>query len=364
MLNNLFSILKKKVFLFIAKKKIPAGNISEKLILPERIQVRNPIYFQTLRNVELLGNEKSRNFPEVQLKNIKNCIISSEGLIFCNHEIVKGCNAIRMEHYKDDFYNNLLWNKKQRTIEKPIYSLHFLWSSNFNHWLNDILPKLQLLYSKGELNENLPILLPYNHSGEYIKASLQAYGINNFEIIKANEFIFCSSCIHIGLTAPVGNQYPELMNAVRLHFNNSLKVNKGKRFWLTRQGEKFRFLENEEEIKPILKKYNFEIINPGKYSFIQQVRLFSDCECIGGIHGAALTNMLFMPPGQILELRLENDNHNNVFFTLAESLNHNYDYLECKSTSGSIDIHFTNLRVEPDKLKIKLEKLFNEYHTT
>ena len=41
----------------------------------------------------------------------------------------------------------------------------------------------------------------------------------------------------------------------------------------------------------------FETVYTEELSFAEQVRLFSETRCLVSIHGAGLTNLMFMPPG-------------------------------------------------------------------
>lgn len=74
----------------------------------------------------------------------------------------------------------------------------------------------------------------------------------------------------------------------------------GRRLYLTRAGavtSTARRLENEDEVESLLRRYDFETLEPGTLSFAEQIRLFSEAECVVGLHGSALANTAFMPPG-------------------------------------------------------------------
>jgi capsular polysaccharide biosynthesis protein len=72
-----------------------------------------------------------------------------------------------------------------------------------------------------------------------------------------------------------------------------------------------------------------------------------NCKVLGGVHGAGLTNMMFMSKGsKILEIRGKGDSSNNCFFSLASDLEMKYYYFlsdtenqNYYSTNHIIDIH-------------------------
>jgi len=72
-----------------------------------------------------------------------------------------------------------------------------------------------------------------------------------------------------------------------------------------------------------------------------------------GIHGAGLTNILFMPKGaSVLELRRKDDSHNNCYFSLASALELNYFYQLCEVDNENIVTQVNDFLVD----KIILEK--------
>ncbi|MFT4681845.1 MAG: capsular polysaccharide biosynthesis protein [Granulosicoccus sp.] len=64
-----------------------------------------------------------------------------------------------------------------------------------------------------------------------------------------------------------------------------------KRLFINRSGR--RQIINMNEVRPILEKWNIEVIDPGEHSISEQAALFNSAAIIVGIHGAGLTNLLF-----------------------------------------------------------------------
>lgn len=71
-------------------------------------------------------------------------------------------------------------------------------------------------------------------------------------------------------------------------------INKGKRIFITRNGSDRRVIMNENNLKSLLDKYNFEYIQLEKYSFKDKIKLFVESSVIISTHGSQLTFTLFV----------------------------------------------------------------------
>ena len=78
-----------------------------------------------------------------------------------------------------------------------------------------------------------------------------------------------------------------------------------------------RRIVNEEEIVEHLQREGFEVICPGDFPFIEQIRIFQDVEIVVAAHGAGCTNMVFAPQGAILVELFGNNYINGCFWALA-----------------------------------------------
>lgn len=67
----------------------------------------------------------------------------------------------------------------------------------------------------------------------------------------------------------------------------------GKKIFVSRADAFRRKILNEVELIKQLEKRGFKIVTPGKYSLVDQSKLFEEAEIIIGAHGMGLTNMLF-----------------------------------------------------------------------
>ena len=102
--------------------------------------------------------------------------------------------------------------------------------------------------------------------------------------------------------------------------------------------------------------FGFEICYLEHLDFAKQVDLCRAAEIIGGLHGAGLTNMLFMPGGgTVLEIRKTADTHSNCYFSMASALNHRYYYALADAVGD--DVHVSDFYVRPARLQEVLSEM-------
>ena len=190
--------------------------------------------------------------------------------------------------------------------------------------MTDALPRLIAAES---YNSDFPVLLPSKYSTrEYVTSSLEHLNIkilfyNPTQNIKIKDFILTS---HTSLT---GNYNKKIINDLRNRFLIKSKNKVKRKIYISREKAIRRKITNENEVQNLLKTYGYEIHYFEDYNFKQQVEIMNETKSLVGLHGAGLTNMLFMPEnGHVLELRVRNDSTNNCYFALSSELNHNYYY--------------------------------------
>jgi capsular polysaccharide biosynthesis protein len=246
----------------------------------------------------------------------------------------------------------LLFFKDYNKIHKGVWIIDN-WSFGYFHWITDSITRL--IASEKYLKDHV-ILLPnyYKENTIYIQ-SLQML---NFEVnfydstkrLKVNELLIPSH------TAPTGNYNKELINKVRDRFLLNNEIVGNKRIFISRQKASRRKIVNEDDLFILLKSFEFEIHFFEDYDFLKQVNLMKTASHFVGLHGAGLTNMLFMNKNsKVLELRIKDDSHNNCYFSLASDLEHHYYYLLNESYSNAKDE--VNVVVNLKDFKETLEKM-------
>jgi len=247
------------------------------------------------------------------------------------------------------------------SVDRGIWAIDN-WSGGYFHWLIDALSRIELA---SDYWDSYPVILP-NHYKEipFISASLEILEIPYTYIHKGGS-CRVRSLIVTSHTAPTGNANKEvlkiLVDRFRAWANSQIRTNymgrkEGRKLYVSRALAYRRKISNEAEIIPILIENGFEIVFTENMTFQEQVMLFSSASAIAGMHGAGLTNMIFMPSqSSVIEIRNSHDSNNNCYFTLASDLEHRY-YYQMASPDG-IDLNHANCHVSSSEIQHLLKSL-------
>jgi hypothetical protein len=222
------------------------------------------------------------------------------------------------------------------------------WSHGYFHWLTEALCKIELLQS---LSNDDPVILPAEFKKfPYVEQSLILLGIPfifiskwkiaHFEQLKTVDFDF-----------PPGNFNCHLLRQLSGRFGKIRQSTPApkRRVWISRSLAERRVIINEIALQPVLSNYGFEIINLERLSLMEQIELMQNSAVIAGLHGAGLTNMLFLPKrSKVIEIRREGDTHSNCYYAMASSLQLDYYYLLANQLSG--DVHSGDCYLPPEQL--------------
>ena len=170
---------------------------------------------------------------------------------------------------------------------------------NYFHWLTDNLTRL---WVRDRLPEATRILIPAS-GARYVRESLEILGISDLcearedACLRPERFYFCSPLAMTGVWNPLGWDW------LRQAFAASFRPpGAGRPVFLTRRASS-RVPEELARIEATLAAAGFDIVDCGKLGFREQIEATSGAPAIAGIHGAAMTNILWARPGTpVLEI--------------------------------------------------------------
>jgi capsular polysaccharide biosynthesis protein len=232
-------------------------------------------------------------------------------------------------------------------------------SQEYFHWMLDVLPKVEFSIEKCKA-----ILLPEKFNKTIFKESLSFFP--ELKIIWFDNKSTClvKKAIVPKMNLPSGNYHKEILINLRNRFQDELETKvsnpENRHIYVSRGKAKNRKIINEMHLYEVLKKYGFEMVFFEDMSFIDQCTLAYQTEVLIGNHGAGLSNMLFMKPNSsIIEIRRENDDHNNCFFSLANTLNFDYYYF-LTNPLNSMQSRNANLEVNLHEFEILLKNVIKK----
>jgi len=263
------------------------------------------------------------------------------------------------EHLKQcgDFNSRRSWFP--RKCRGRYFNLSLFWASGYYHWICDVLTRLHMVLPR--LTPDIQVILPPRMTA-WQSRSLELIGLPQNQWLQYTEkrpwkveHLFYAS--PVAMTGDHEAQSLQWMQGKILQAcltRREVPVGK-RRLYVSRRRAAFRRIVNESELVPVLKKFNFDIIECESLSFDEQVRLFSDAEVVVGPHGAGLTNVIWCERGVKLFEIFEPGSVRRCYWSLAKTLDHDY---ACAIGRAVINPGGeANLEVSLDEFESALEKL-------
>jgi len=301
--------------------------VEEKIIYPKTIIKRRLPKNYLVGNKKIFQNEISRDIPAIAIKKISNCYFDSDEYLFTKTKILEESYFRREWRKKTSIFKNLKFflspfYKKVKKVEISFFIID-AWSTGYFHWFGDVIHKYFMLK---ESDFQGKLLLPEKFKKiNFAVESLDFFSIPHI-FIKKNELAF-NNKLYLFPYKLISGNYVENTTLAINKIVNFPKITPKKIIYVSRINAKYRKVVNEAELIKMLKKYNVEIYIFDNLSLKEQIKIAQKTKLFISIHGASLTNMLFMKKSQnILEIRHPDSEIQNCYFSLASALKHNYFY--------------------------------------
>jgi tetratricopeptide (TPR) repeat protein len=265
---------------------------------------------------------------------INNCMLTS-GLILTDSEIVLTHHHLQTPIHRIN----------ARVVINHIYEN--AWSSiqynswTYYHWLCETLPRLIYIINN-ESNPAVPILVP---DTKYVRDF-----IGFIKNVRPYNFIFCkaiSSFLFKDLRVvdwkPIDNDFRNVFLPPKdvIQYTREqlgVKLGRPKKYiiWLSRNNIADRKIKDEDAIILLLRKHIFrkcelDVIKfvPEEYSFLETKDIFEQAYAVVGMHGGALSNIMFCDIGtHIIEFNMLEEYYKVFFKHLSNVCDLNYIPLE------------------------------------
>jgi len=376
----------------------------ENIKLVDDISLLDPNYMEIyslkdrknkINSPNILNKEKKGSLeysvPDISIDLLKNVYAVGYSILIYNNKIGLS-SSLYNEEVKHDpkkpllqqitSYKNKTFNLNIKNIiddkEDKIY-IHLLseHANNYYHWLYEILPKLikinEIIKSSKEYKDKEFILLINKGLFPQILQTIDLCVDFKYKLreIELYDSIFCKNIIYCSdfwLSLDNTRFKPSVIDEffvdryavalVKEQFKSFQSDKKPlKKVYLDRKKGP-RSLINDSQIKQIIKKYDFEIVDTSALSFIEQIKLFSETSILIGPAGAAFSNILFMQEDTQAIIFSPNALATNfyVFQQMADVANINLLHILGKNTLESIH---DNLEICPVDLENQIKKILD-----
>lgn len=180
-------------------------------------------------------------------------------------------------------------------------------SLNYYHWMNDVLPCIEVLQSSGIAIDSIDRFVGMPAKQSFHRESLERFAIDGsrWHLPSDGEYVQADE-----LVVPVygSNTLGQAQGAwnpafLKRSFAPATLSPPARRLYVSRGSTGARGIENEPEVQDVLERYGFATVRCESLSIREQARLFSQAAVVVGPHGAGLSNIAFCQPGAlVLEL--------------------------------------------------------------
>jgi capsular polysaccharide biosynthesis protein len=199
-------------------------------------------------------------------------------------------------------------------------------SDNYYHWLLDSLPRWKMLQAAGWRDYDFVLL--HSQPRRFQEETLDWLGVPAAKRLRCSK-----NFIHQfeRLVVPAMPFPLEEVSAWACAWLRALVPQKSsgpEKLFLSRRGVGGRQLANEAELQAALEARGFVPVQPEKLSVAEQAQLLGSARCVVAPHGAALTNLVFAPPGALLLELFHPQHKNRCYVNLAAACGHRYVSLD------------------------------------
>jgi capsular polysaccharide biosynthesis protein len=226
------------------------------------------------------------------------------------------------------------------------------YSKNYFHWINDVLPKISFLQLN---NPHCPVIIPAEFSNyRYIEDSLKLLNVSY--LLLPQKGICIINRLLLPKLGASGCQDPFYFPLVQKQLKTFTNRTNKKKLFISRQKATTRNIVSSREIEKIMNRKGIEIVYPEMLTFKQQIDLFSSASHLIGVHGAGLTNMIFMNSGsRVLEIRRNDDVINFCYYFLAGTCHLKYYYFMGQSAGVSDSVQGDNILMDLNNFRQTLD---------
>lgn len=303
----------------------------KKTLLSDRFHVSRklPLNYNEIKEKEKFIIPEGAFTPSF-ICELENAYVTPYGIVFKNWQVVK--ESLYSMFVKHNYYPTFLkklFLRKVRRLPGANVIAHNAFYDNYYHWSTEALPRI---FSVKERARDAALIL-HEKTPRFVREYAVLMGFDKIVTINDDELGLAEKLIL------------PMHTATGLHHNETLvremtswlkaKVNRDrpdfstyKNIYVSRERAAYRKILNEAAVIEVIKKHDFKVVHLEDYSVAEQISLMSNVRNFVAVHGAGVTNIMYMPEkGLVIELIHEN-HYDPAFYNLASALNHDTVFIQ------------------------------------
>lgn len=294
------------------------------------------------------------NYPvssALSVEPVKNALITKSLMVFTARGIDDACLFQNFPPRMRKKFNlvgvlSLLKNRFRFLDDKDYYFIFNPWARGYHHWLAEVATKFVLF--EQELRSGW-LLVP-SPCPPFIRDFFKLAGFENYKELDTNYF---AREIRVVTNQNSGHFDAAQLLPLRDYICEKVPFRKDDRFskiYVSRRDADIRKVINETELIAKLEGQGFTCVELSKFPFAEQVNMFRNCETLVSLHGAGLTNVLFMPAGgRVVELYPKYINEetdlNACYYRMSSVLDHRHEFIFCEREfpNRPFEVHTDNI---------------------
>lgn len=298
------------------------------------------------------------------IKWLKNHLLMADGAVFRHFQLVPesvvltGEGRVVLHNWKGLL---LLWARYKKAslpATSTYVSVHNSYRGYY-HWLLESVPKLL------EAQQNIPdftLLLPASYTDSFYGDILRLLSITRLERLEPGTIYRVPTLALPYVAENMGNYDATTLREIKTILFRAagivVPLMPDKRVYISRRKAARRKVLNEVDVEHLLTRYDIESVCFEDFSFEEQLRLCARTQLLVGMHGAGLSNIIFLPEtASVLELRKFDDGNNYFFTELAAVLGHSRRLQYCAADDESRSVQDADLSVDLAQLENNLREL-------
>ncbi|MBX2882265.1 MAG: glycosyltransferase family 61 protein [Granulosicoccus sp.] len=201
-----------------------------------------------------------------------------------------------------------LGDKKPLELEGRVCLLGNRNAVNYYHWMNDVLPRLEVLRASGESLDAIDYYIcnPIQH--DFQRQTLTKLGIDEKRLINMNDAQYLTAdelLMPVYGSNSLGKSQAAWNPAFykREYLQSSTAPERDLKLYISRGSKGARGVINDEEVIENLLERGFTIVRAENLTVEEQASMFARAKVVLGPHGAGFSNIVFCQPGtKIIEL--------------------------------------------------------------